>query len=77
MFWYPGRVIDCPGDKELETKSHTSYTIKLWRECEFDEKARKLTPNMLVEVKIKDIVDCLWNGNKRRRKIRVSETLFL
>lgn len=67
-FWYPGRLTDCPGENE---ESYDLYTVRMWRDCEYDEEARALTPGETVEARLTDIVDCLWDCRKERRLIRV------
>ena len=66
-YWYPGRLIDCPGETEI----YDLYYVRLWRDCQFDETAREMTPSLDVNVPPTDIVDCLYKDKLRRRRIRV------
>lgn len=71
-YWYPGRLIDCPGEGELAKQSYSLYTVRMWRGCKFDDEARGLLRGHLAKVAIDKIVDCLWQAWKQRRVIRVS-----
>lgn len=64
-FWYPAHLI--------KRQSIKTWSVKWWKGCKFPTEGP--SPGIVSEVDEDKIIDSLWNCQKARCKIRVSQVV--